>query len=377
MNAPCHDLLRQLLAGLRAPARPHRRARGRLPAGRRAASARSRRRPGQRIAVEPRRRGRRLRAASASSFEGDRVVPRPPVGRRVRRPRPAAASNLGPDDPELLAAIEERQRRGRGRGRASTPSRGARRRGHRLGLRPRPVHLARRTPSCRSRGSPRQRGSRRRTRSGRWSTSTPRAGRSASSASRGSTCSSSTSPSSAPLGAGDLSDVADMTRWQRGSCGSTSAPRPGVGKTFAMLDEGQRRAERGTDVVVGFVETHGRPQTEAQSATSRSCPAGSVDHRGTAGRGDGPRRRARPAARRRPGRRARPHQRRPGTVATRSAGRTSRRCSTPGIDVITTVNVQHLESLNDVVESITGDPAARDRPRRRRPRRRRRSSWST
>ena len=39
---------------------------------------------------------------------------------------------------------------------------------------------------------------------------------------------------------------------------------PGVGKTFAMLNEGARRGSRGTDVVVGFVETHGRPNTAAQ-----------------------------------------------------------------------------------------------------------------
>ena len=44
-------------------------------------------------------------------------------------------------------------------------------------------------------------------------------------------------------------------------CGSTWAWRPGVGKTYRMLEEGHRRAERGTDVVVGFVETHGRPRT--------------------------------------------------------------------------------------------------------------------
>ena len=36
---------------------------------------------------------------------------------------------------------------------------------------------------------------------------------------------------------------------------------PGVGKTFAMLNEGWRRHERGTDVVVGYVETHGRANT--------------------------------------------------------------------------------------------------------------------
>src|SRR4051794_35216152 len=39
---------------------------------------------------------------------------------------------------------------------------------------------------------------------------------------------------------------------------------PGVGKTYAMLAEGRRRAERGTDVVVGFLETHGRPRTATQ-----------------------------------------------------------------------------------------------------------------
>ena len=37
---------------------------------------------------------------------------------------------------------------------------------------------------------------------------------------------------------------------------------PGVGKTFAMLNEGSRRMHRGTDVVVGYVETHGRPSTD-------------------------------------------------------------------------------------------------------------------
>src|SRR4249920_4016657 len=39
---------------------------------------------------------------------------------------------------------------------------------------------------------------------------------------------------------------------------------PGVGKTYAMLSEGQRRRERGEDVVVGYVETHGRARTAEQ-----------------------------------------------------------------------------------------------------------------
>src|ERR1700757_1806265 len=42
------------------------------------------------------------------------------------------------------------------------------------------------------------------------------------------------------------------------------AAAAGAGKTYAMLNEGHRRESRGTDVVVGYVETHGRPQTQAQ-----------------------------------------------------------------------------------------------------------------
>src|SRR5439155_15856635 len=44
---------------------------------------------------------------------------------------------------------------------------------------------------------------------------------------------------------------------------------PGVGKTFAMLNEGRRRGARGTDVVVGFVETHGRARTAEQIGDGR------------------------------------------------------------------------------------------------------------
>ena len=53
---------------------------------------------------------------------------------------------------------------------------------------------------------------------------------------------------------------------QRGILRVYLGASPGVGKTFAMLDEGQRRASRGTDVVVGFVETHGRVHTAEQVA---------------------------------------------------------------------------------------------------------------
>ena len=50
----------------------------------------------------------------------------------------------------------------------------------------------------------------------------------------------------------------------RGSLRIYLGAAPGVGKTYAMLGEGHRRKQRGADVVVGLVETHGREQTQAQ-----------------------------------------------------------------------------------------------------------------
>ena len=54
---------------------------------------------------------------------------------------------------------------------------------------------------------------------------------------------------------------------------------PGVGKTYAMLNEGLRRRSRGTDVVVGLVETHGRAQTAAQVGDLEVIPRRPVDYR--------------------------------------------------------------------------------------------------
>src|ERR1700739_2686890 len=54
----------------------------------------------------------------------------------------------------------------------------------------------------------------------------------------------------------------------------------GVGKTYAMLSEGHRRAERGADVVVAFVETHGRPQTAAMAEGLEVIPRKKIDYRG-------------------------------------------------------------------------------------------------
>ena len=137
---------------------------------------------------------------------------------------------------------------------------------------------------------------------------------------------------------------------------------PGVGKTFAMLAEGQRRAERGTDVVVGLVETHGRAKTEAAIGDLEVLPRRDVNHGGMvvgeldiaavlarrpevvlvdelahtnavdlhAAAGD------------------------PGSTAHEKRWQDVESLLEAGIDVITTVNIQHLESLNDVVTSITG-----------------------
>jgi len=127
---------------------------------------------------------------------------------------------------------------------------------------------------------------------------------------------------------------------------------PGVGKTFRMLEEGHRRRDRGTDVVIGLVETHGRAKTQAlvgdlevvsrirrvyrdieftemdlDAVLARRPQVALVDELA--------------------------HTNVPG-------GRHAKRWQdiqdllAAGINVITTVNIQHLESLNDVVAKITG-----------------------
>ena len=130
---------------------------------------------------------------------------------------------------------------------------------------------------------------------------------------------------------------------------------PGVGKTVAMLDEGRRRLARGTDVVVAFAETHGRAHTasaleglpcverkhvryrdsdftelDLAAVLQRHPAVALVDelaHTNVPGSGS--------------------HERRWQDVDSMLDA---------GIDVISTLNIQHLESLNDVVREITGVP---------------------
>lgn len=127
---------------------------------------------------------------------------------------------------------------------------------------------------------------------------------------------------------------------------------PGVGKTFAMLGEAHRRLGRGQDVVAAIVETHGRAQTAELLEGIEQLPRIAIPYRGTV-------------------------QfeldvdavlaRRPELVLvdelahTNTPGSRNRKryqdvqeLIAAGIDVVSTVNIQHLEGLNDVVEQITG-----------------------
>ena len=165
---------------------------------------------------------------------------------------------------------------------------------------------------------------------------------------------------------------------------------PGVGKTYAMLGEGHRRA-RARHRRRRRLRRDPRPARTPPSMVAGLEVVPAHGDRATAARrfdGDGRRRRPGPAPRGRPGRRARPHQR------ARARGNEKRwqdvdELLAAGIDVITTVNIQHLESLNDVVEPITGVPQREtvpdevvrarrpDRARRHDARRRCAAGWPT
>jgi len=80
---------------------------------------------------------------------------------------------------------------------------------------------------------------------------------------------------------GDARDSADETVEPTGKFRIYLGAVAGVGKTWAMLDEGWRRYKRGADVVVGFVETHGRAHTAEQIRDLEVVPRKKVDYRGT------------------------------------------------------------------------------------------------
>src|SRR6201988_5407527 len=127
---------------------------------------------------------------------------------------------------------------------------------------------------------------------------------------------------------------------------------PGVGKTYAMLGEAHRRLERGTDVVAAVIETHGRAKTAEMIEGIEIIPPRYIEYRG----GSFPELDV-PAV----------LGRHPQVVLVDELAHTNTPGSKnhkrwqdveelldAGITVISTVNIQHLESLNDVVTQITG-----------------------
>jgi two-component system, OmpR family, sensor histidine kinase KdpD len=139
---------------------------------------------------------------------------------------------------------------------------------------------------------------------------------------------------------------------RRGTLRVYMGAAPGVGKTYDMLAEGHRRLARGADVVIGFVETHGREHTAELVEGLELVPRRVIEHRGASFTEMDL---------------AAVLARRPEVALVDELAHTNvpgagnaKRCQDvqalldAGIDVVTTVNIQHLESLNDVVESITG-----------------------
>ncbi|HND38496.1 MAG TPA: ATP-binding protein [Accumulibacter sp.] len=126
----------------------------------------------------------------------------------------------------------------------------------------------------------------------------------------------------------------------------------GVGKTCAMLGEARQQAAKGVDVVIGSVETHGRAETQRMADGLPALPARELVHRHRVLREfdlDG-------ALKRRPGLILMDELAHSNVAGSRHAKRWQDidELLAAGIDVYSTVNVQHLESLNDVISGITG-----------------------
>ncbi len=145
-----------------------------------------------------------------------------------------------------------------------------------------------------------------------------------------------------------------MSQQDRGQLRIYLGAAAGVGKTFAMLGEGHRRLERGADVVVAFVETHARPLTAELLDGLEVMPRAQLPYRGTFFEEmdlDA-------VLARRPEIALVDEFAHTNVPGSRNAKRWQdvEELLDAGIDVISTVNIQHLESLNDVVQKITGVP---------------------
>ncbi|HEV3234666.1 MAG TPA: universal stress protein [Candidatus Dormibacteraeota bacterium] len=153
-------------------------------------------------------------------------------------------------------------------------------------------------------------------------------------------------------GGADTTTAPADTGGKRGRLNVYVAAAPGAGKTYTMLEEGHRLKEQGKDVVVGLVESYGRPKTEALLKDLEVIPRKKISYKGTE------------------------LQemdldailaRRPDAVLIDEVYHTNapgmpnawryedvEAIRDAGIDVLTTMNIQHLESLKDVAEQIAG-----------------------
>lgn len=129
---------------------------------------------------------------------------------------------------------------------------------------------------------------------------------------------------------------------------------PGVGKTFRMLEEAHRRVERGTDLVVGFVEAHGRARTAELLGGLEVIPRQQLDYRGVVlDEMDTDAVIARRPAVALVDELA--HTNVPGSARAKR-WQDVEAIRDAGIDVVSTLNVQHLDSVADAVATITGAP---------------------
>jgi two-component system sensor histidine kinase KdpD len=137
---------------------------------------------------------------------------------------------------------------------------------------------------------------------------------------------------------------------------------PGVGKTYAMLEAARARRAEGRDVVIGWIETHGRAETAALAEGLERVPPRAVEYRGVRLQEfdlDA-------ALARKPELLLLDELAHTNAPGARHAKRwqDARELLDAGIDVYTTLNVQHVESLNDLVNQVTGVPVRETVPDR-------------
>jgi two-component system sensor histidine kinase KdpD len=154
-----------------------------------------------------------------------------------------------------------------------------------------------------------------------------------------------------------LADVQrDEARARRGRLRIFFGASAGVGKTFSMLEAARTARTAGTDIVVGYVEPHGRPETERLLEGLEQLPMLPVRYRGVTRREfdlDA-------ALRRRAAITVVDELAHTNLIEGDPPPRHAKRWQdieemlTAGLDVWTTLNVQHVESLNDVIAAITG-----------------------